>query len=92
MLAKIYSAAQEGLAMLILNSSDAIADARLFEAAGIGSSKVFDFGREGTRPDGTPVKLAFSLAFASDPTVAITRAPMVAAIWTISLPVPPAAA
>jgi hypothetical protein len=28
---------------------------------------VFDFSREGARPDGTPVKLAFSLAFAFDP-------------------------
>jgi hypothetical protein len=62
-----FLASQEGLAMLILNSSNAIEDARSFEFAGIGSSKVFDFGREGTRPDGTPVKLAFSLAFASDP-------------------------
>jgi glyoxalase-like protein len=62
-----FLAAQEGLAMLILNSSNATEDAHSFEASGIGSSKVFDFGREGTRPDGTPVKLAFSLAFASDP-------------------------
>ena len=42
-------------------------DARAFEAAGIGGFEVFDFGREGTKPDGTPVKLAFSLAFARDP-------------------------
>jgi catechol 2,3-dioxygenase-like lactoylglutathione lyase family enzyme len=62
-----FLASQEGFAMLILNSSNAIDDARLFESAGIGSSGVFDFGREGTKPDGTPVKLAFSLAFASDP-------------------------
>ena len=62
-----FLAQQQGLAMLVLNSSNAIDDARSFEAAGIGNSKVFDFGREGTRPDGTPVKLAFSLAFASDP-------------------------
>ena len=52
--------------MLILNSSDAVEDARSFEAAGIGDFEVFDFAREGTKPDGTPVKLAFSLAFASD--------------------------
>jgi catechol 2,3-dioxygenase-like lactoylglutathione lyase family enzyme len=62
-----FLASQEGFAMLILNSSNAIDDARWFESAGIGSSGVFDFGREGTKPDGTPVKLAFSLAFASDP-------------------------
>jgi Glyoxalase-like domain len=62
-----FLASNEGLSMLLLNSSNAVEDARSFEAAGIGSSKVFDFSREGARPDGTPVKLAFSLAFAFDP-------------------------
>ena len=55
---------REGLSMLILNSRDAAADARGFEASGIGGFEVFDFSREGKRPDGTVVKLAFSLAFA----------------------------
>src|SRR3984885_13182187 len=59
-----FLAAQEGFSMLILNSSNAVDDARSFEAAGIGGSNVFDFAREGTKPDGTPVNLAFSLAFA----------------------------
>jgi Glyoxalase-like domain len=58
---------REGFSMLILNSSDAAVDARAFDAAGIGGFDVFDFAREGTRPDGTSVKLAFSLAFAADP-------------------------
>jgi Glyoxalase-like domain len=62
-----FLARREGFSMLILNSSDAIGDARAFEAAGIGGYDVFDFAREGTKPDGTPVKLAFSLAFAHDP-------------------------
>jgi hypothetical protein len=62
-----FLAAQEGFSMLILNSRNAVEDARAFEAAGIGGFKVFDFAREGAKPDGTPVKLAFSLAFASDP-------------------------
>ena len=62
-----YLASYEGFSMLILNSSDAGEDARAFEAAGIGGFEVFDFAREGTRPDGTPVKLAFSLVFARDP-------------------------
>ena len=53
--------------MLILNSSSAVDDARSFEAAGIGGLKVFDFARDGAKPGGTPVKLAFSLAFARDP-------------------------
>src|SRR3979411_2407057 len=62
-----FLARGEGFSMLILNSSDAAGDARAFEAAGIGGFKVFDFAREGAKPDGTPVKLAFSLAFAADP-------------------------
>src|ERR1700753_817064 len=43
----------EGFSMLILNSSNAADDARSFEAAGIGGFNVFDFAREGTKPDGT---------------------------------------
>jgi Glyoxalase-like domain len=62
-----FLALREGFSMLILNSSDAAGDARSFETAGIGGLKVFDFGRDGAKPDGTPVKLAFSLAFARDP-------------------------
>ena len=62
-----FVAAQEGFSMLILNSTAATDDARAFEAAGVGGFKVFDFARDGTKPDGTPVKLAFSLAFAHDP-------------------------
>src|ERR1700686_1011513 len=62
-----FLAKREGFSMLILNSSNAADDARSFESSGIANSKVFDFAREGTKPDGTPVKLAFSLAFAQDP-------------------------
>jgi hypothetical protein len=62
-----FLARGEGFSMLILNSSDAADDARSFEAAGIGGFKVLEFAREGAKPDGTPVKLAFSLAFAADP-------------------------
>jgi hypothetical protein len=62
-----FLASHEGFSMLILNSSDAADDARAFEAAGIGGFEVFDFAREGAKPDGTPVRLAFSLAFAADP-------------------------
>jgi hypothetical protein len=61
-----FLAAREGLSMLILNSRNAVEDARSFEASGIGNFKVFDFAREGVRPDGTVIKLAFSLAFAAD--------------------------
>ncbi len=61
-----FLADREGFSMLILNSSNAVDDARAFELSGIANFKVFDFSREGTKPDGTPVKLAFSLAFAQD--------------------------
>lgn len=61
-----FLAEREGFAMLILNSSNAVEDAGSFEKAGIGGFKVFDFAREGAKPDGTPVRLAFSLAFARD--------------------------
>jgi Glyoxalase-like domain len=61
-----FLAAREGFSMLLLNSRDAAADARRFDAAGVGNSDVFEFAREGTGPDGTAVKLAFSLAFAED--------------------------
>lgn len=62
-----YVAAREGLSMLVGKSSDARADAAAFEAAGISGFDLFDFSREGKRPDGSPVKVAFSLAFARDP-------------------------
>lgn len=62
-----FLARREGFSMLLLNSRDAGSDARSFEAAGIGAFDVFDFAREGKRPDGTTVKLAFSLAFAVEP-------------------------
>ena len=62
-----FLAAREGLSMLILKSTDARADARSFEAAKIADFEVFDFGREAKKPDGTTVKVAFSLAFARDP-------------------------
>jgi hypothetical protein len=62
-----FLARREGFSMLLLNSRDAAQDARSFEASGIGAFDVFDFAREGKRPDGSTVKLAFSLAFAADP-------------------------
>ena len=59
---------REGLSMLLLNSSDAAADARAYQAAGISDYEVFNFAREGKKPDGTTAKLAFSLVFTRDPT------------------------
>ena len=58
---------REGLAMLALGSPDAAADARLFAGAGIGDFEPFFFERTGRRPDGSEIRLAFTLAFAADP-------------------------
>jgi catechol 2,3-dioxygenase-like lactoylglutathione lyase family enzyme len=57
---------QEGLSLLILESGDAAADAAAFQSAGIGASEALKFEREGKRPDGSMVKVGFSLAFARD--------------------------
>lgn len=57
----------EGLSMLVLDSTDAKADAAAFQAAGIGDFEPFFFERQARRPDGSEVRVAFSLAFAADP-------------------------
>jgi len=64
--ARDFLARHEGLAMLVLEGKGAAADAAAFRAAGIGDFEVFDFERAGERPDGSTVKVAFSLAFAAD--------------------------
>lgn len=57
----------EGLSMLVLESRDAKADATAFNAADIGDFEPFFFERQAKRPDGSTVRVAFSLAFAADP-------------------------
>jgi catechol 2,3-dioxygenase-like lactoylglutathione lyase family enzyme len=57
---------QEGFSLLILEAADAAADAAAFARAGIAESEVLTFEREGRRPDGSAVKVGFSLAFARD--------------------------
>lgn len=52
--------------MLVLEGRGA-PDADAFRAAGIGDYELYEFEREGKSPDGTSVKLAFALAFASFP-------------------------
>ena len=52
--------------MLVLEGKGAADDADAFRSAGIGDFKVFNFERAAKRPDGSPVKVAFSLAFATD--------------------------
>jgi hypothetical protein len=61
-----FLAGREGLSYLMLESQDAAADARDFDAAGIAVSEVLTFEREGVRPDGSKRKIGFSLAFARD--------------------------
>ena len=61
-----FLARREGLSMLAVEGQGA-ADAARFRVAGFGNFEPFDFAREAARPDGTPVKVAFSLAFARDP-------------------------
>jgi catechol 2,3-dioxygenase-like lactoylglutathione lyase family enzyme len=60
-----YLRDREGLAMLVLDSRDAKADAALFSESGIGSFEPFHFERSGRRPDGSETKVAFTLAFTS---------------------------
>jgi catechol 2,3-dioxygenase-like lactoylglutathione lyase family enzyme len=61
-----FAAAHEGLSMIILQSVDAAADQAAFARAGISASPTMHFEREGKRPDGSAVKVGFSLAFAED--------------------------
>jgi hypothetical protein len=62
-----FLALGEGLSMLVLEGKGAAADVAAFDRAGIGHLDQFDFKREAKRPDGAPVKVGFSLAFATDP-------------------------
>lgn len=57
----------EGFSILLLESRDASADEKTFREQGIAASSAMKFEREGKRPDGSAVKLAFSLVFARDP-------------------------
>lgn len=61
-----YLAHRAGIAMLVLDSADAKADAAAFAAAGIGAFEPFFFARQGRRPDGSTVEVAFTLAFAAE--------------------------
>jgi hypothetical protein len=56
----------EGLSMLVLESHRSEGDAAEFRAAGIGDYEPFHFDREGRNPQGAPVKVAFTLSFATD--------------------------
>jgi catechol 2,3-dioxygenase-like lactoylglutathione lyase family enzyme len=62
-----YLARGEGLSLLILESKDAGADVADYKRANISAADTpVHFEREAKRPDGTPIKVGFSLAFARD--------------------------
>jgi hypothetical protein len=61
-----FAARHEGLSMLILESQDAARDEAAYLTACIAASAMMHFEREGKRPDGSAVKVGFSLAFAED--------------------------
>ena len=63
---KTYLDQQEGFAMLVLASDDAARDRQDFLQNDIGDFAPFHFERQGMSPDGKPVTVAFSLAFARD--------------------------
>ena len=56
----------EGMSMLVLESRDASRDAADFRKEGIGDFEPFFFERQARRPDGSEVRVAFSLAFAEN--------------------------
>ncbi|HEV2509644.1 VOC family protein [Bosea sp. (in: a-proteobacteria)] len=56
----------EGMSMLVLESRDSTGDANGFRAAGVGDFEPFFFERQARRPDGSEVRVAFSLAFAEN--------------------------
>jgi len=62
-----FLATGEGMSMLAMHSTDAHADATHFKADGIGAYAPFDFGRDAVLPGGGAARVAFSLAFATDP-------------------------
>lgn len=57
----------EGMSMLVLESRDSRGDAEGFRRAGIGDFEPFFFERQAKRPDGSQVRVAFTLAFAENP-------------------------
>jgi hypothetical protein len=61
-----FIARGEGFSLLVLESKDARADATTFSAANIAASQDLRFERDAERPDGSSVKVGFSLAFAED--------------------------
>lgn len=62
-----FLAKREGMSMLVFQSHDARRDQAEFAASGLQTYAPFAFGREAKLPDGTVARVAFSLAFVTDP-------------------------
>ena len=62
-----FLARREGLSMLVFQSHDTRRDQAEFAAAGLQTYAPFDFGREAKLPDGGTARVAFSLAYVTDP-------------------------
>ena len=62
-----YLQQRQGIAMLVLSSTDAKSDAARFAENGIGDFDPFFFERKARTPDGSETQVAFTLAFANDP-------------------------
>jgi catechol 2,3-dioxygenase-like lactoylglutathione lyase family enzyme len=58
---------REGMSMLAFESRDAQADRDEFASRGLTPFEDFHFERSATLPDGTQARIAFTLAFATDP-------------------------
>lgn len=56
---------ESGLAMAVLRSLDARADAALFAEKGLGEGRILPFSRSARRPDGSDRTVAFTIAFAA---------------------------
>jgi catechol 2,3-dioxygenase-like lactoylglutathione lyase family enzyme len=59
----------EGISMVALESADARKDNDAFKLLEISEGDVFHFSRQGTRPDGSAMTVAFTLAFAHNAAV-----------------------
>jgi hypothetical protein len=62
-----YLSRHEGFSMIVLDSADARADLERWRAAGLQTYEPYDFSRMAKMPDGTDVKVGFSLAFTRHP-------------------------
>jgi len=60
---------RNGMSMLVMAADDARAAVAQFKAAGIDTYAPLDFERKATLPDGSQVTVAFSLAFATAPSL-----------------------